>query len=799
MARSIPVKFIALCLAALALLGVFSSIAGIVGLTAMDLYDNSVEELYSESMHTTRQNFAVNLAHRYASLQLGKLPEQYLNDYYGINWLYNTFQYGHYYYTIRNEHGEIVESTMAEAPDGGTRYEMAVTNIRYRAMVSIEDLFQAPDIVTQDPVPSEPVVTDPPTEPPTEPSTEPPVETTEPAQPITAPGETIPDTAREESTPTEPEAAETAGETLPEDVPVVTYDTVQVGTHDRYYDYELERFVDFDFIYADLPPYTVELYLLPGAVPEEYAWTLLRQVWGIRYQLPWMLCGCALIFAVLAVFLCCIAGRKKGQEEPQAGGLNRAPLELHLAVTAGWIFGVVFLCVEGVEYLLRYSPKLLVPLVGMGGYVACLSLVCFGFACAAQVKTPGGYWWKNSLIGRFFQAIARLSDWLTRVLGQWVFPAVGKACVWLWAAATGAVLWAFRTADRTLTFSLRQVGRFFRWLGRNLARYFGLLPLMWQWLVTGMFLLLFLMIGLLSDSETLLVLGICASLAIVLYGAGAFGLLLESVKKMSQGQLRTQVSSKHMLGSFADFSDHLNTLADVVALAAQKQLKSERMKTELITNVSHDIKTPLTSIINYVDLLQKPHSPEEQEQYLEVLARQSGQLKKLIEDLMEMSKASTGNMNVDIAAVDAAEAVNQALGEFADKLEKSQLTPIFTPPENPIFMKADGRLAWRVLSNLLSNVCKYALPGTRVYVDLLEQDGFVQISLKNISRQALNVSAEELLERFVRGDVSRNTEGSGLGLNIAQSLMELQNGKLRLTVDGDLFKATLSFPAARIE
>jgi len=232
----------------------------------------------------------------------------------------------------------------------------------------------------------------------------------------------------------------------------------------------------------------------------------------------------------------------------------------------------------------------------------------------------------------------------------------------------------------------------------------------------------------------------------------------------------------------------------VAVVAAQKQLKSERMKTELITNVSHDIKTPLTSIINYVDLLQKPHTEEEEKQYLQVLDRQSQRLKKLIEDLMEMSKASTGNMAVDITLVDAVESVNQALGEFSDKLDRAQLVPVFRHTEPSVAMMADGRLVWRVLSNLLSNAVKYAMPGTRLYIDLMQLEGKVVISLKNISREELNVDAEELMERFVRGDGSRNTEGSGLGLNIAKSLMELQKGQLQLLVDGDLFKVTLIFP-----
>ena len=171
-------------------------------------------------------------------------------------------------------------------------------------------------------------------------------------------------------------------------------------------------------------------------------------------------------------------------------------------------------------------------------------------------------------------------------------------------------------------------------------------------------------------------------------------------------------------------------------------------------------------------------------------------LKKLIEDLMEMSKASTGNMHVELASVDVGEAINQALGEFSEKLEAAQLTPVLQLPGEPLRMVADGRLTWRGLSNLLSNAYKYALPGTRLYIDLMELEGKVLISLKNISREELNVSAEELLERFVRGDVSRNTEGSGLGLNIAQSLMELQKGQLQLLVDGDLFKVTLTFPGS---
>ena len=263
---------------------------------------------------------------------------------------------------------------------------------------------------------------------------------------------------------------------------------------------------------------------------------------------------------------------------------------------------------------------------------------------------------------------------------------------------------------------------------------------------------------------------------------------------MTKGNLNHQIDTTFLFGCFKDFAIHLNSLAGAAQTAAQQQMKSERMRTELITNVSHDIKTPLTSIINYVDLLKKPHSEEDNALYLDVLDRQSLRLKKLIDDLMDMSKASSGSMSVELGQVDAVEAVNQALGEFADKLDQVHLAPVFRHPDSPVVMQADGRLVWRVLSNLLSNAVKYAMPDTRLYVDLMVVQDSAVLAIKNISRDQLNVNAEELMERFVRGDASRNTEGSGLGLNIAKSLVELQKGQMHLMVDGDLFKVTLMFP-----
>ena len=509
------------------------------------------------------------------------------------------------------------------------------------------------------------------------------------------------------------------------------------------------------------------------------------------------------------VWLCVAAGRKKGTDEIKAGGLNCIPLDLYLVGGGTLVFCSIALGAHALYFLLREMPKILIPAAVLGGFAICLVIVAFFFACAAQFKTGDGYWWRNSLTGRCLRLIvwlwnhfidicvwifSRLPDFLKKLFGRlktWMialFAFVWRVALKLWELFTKVCRWSWELVKAV-----------FRWLGTKLAAFYGLLPLMWQWLVTGAVLFIGVAFALMTRSEGMTVLMLCLGFLVIVYGAISFGILLDATKRMGKGDLETQVNDKHLIGSFKEFAGDLNALADVAVVAARNQLKSERMKTELITNVSHDIKTPLTSIINYVDLLQKPHTEEEQEMYLEVLSRQSNQLKKLIEDLMEMSKASTGNMTVEIAAVDAVEAVNQALGEFSDKFERIQLTPVFRQPEEPVYMKADGRLAWRVLSNLLSNAYKYALPGTRLYIDLMELEGKVLISLKNISREELNVSADELLERFVRGDASRNTEGSGLGLNIAQSLMELQKGQLQLLVDGDLFKVTLVFPAARIE
>ena len=238
----------------------------------------------------------------------------------------------------------------------------------------------------------------------------------------------------------------------------------------------------------------------------------------------------------------------------------------------------------------------------------------------------------------------------------------------------------------------------------------------------------------------------------------------------------------------------LNDIGTGLQKAVEKSVKSERLKTDLITNVSHDIKTPLTSIINYVDILKRSNIEDPKIQgYLEILEAKAQRLKTLTEDVVEASKVSSGNINLQLMDVNLVEMMNQTTGEFAEKFEHKNLELIQTLPNEPAIIHVDGRRMWRVLENLYNNAAKYAMPGTRIYADLRTDKDEVIFSLKNVSEYPLNFSADELTERFIRGDISRSTEGSGLGLSIAKSLVQMQGGKLELYLDGDLFKATVRF------
>jgi signal transduction histidine kinase len=270
--------------------------------------------------------------------------------------------------------------------------------------------------------------------------------------------------------------------------------------------------------------------------------------------------------------------------------------------------------------------------------------------------------------------------------------------------------------------------------------------------------------------------------------------LNDETKKLTEGDFVHKIPVEDMCFPAKTLGNYVNRIGDGLSLAVEEKLKSERLKTELITNVSHDIKTPLTSIINYIDLLRKEDLKNEKAAgYLDVLSSKSWRLKNLIEDLVEVSKASSGNITLHLESLNIVELVKQAMGEFEDRFINHRLDTIVTFPSEPIYIKADGRSTYRIIENIFSNVNKYALEGTRVYVDIVTDDISVTVSVKNISKNKLNITSEELVERFVRGDTSRNTEGSGLGLSIAQSLAALQDAVFDIVLDGDLFKAVVKF------
>lgn len=327
------------------------------------------------------------------------------------------------------------------------------------------------------------------------------------------------------------------------------------------------------------------------------------------------------------------------------------------------------------------------------------------------------------------------------------------------------------------------------------------IPFVWRTvlvLLAGALLHVLWFVGFLWDMD-MLFFGMLAEVFVIppvlLYIAVSFYMLRKGAKSLAEGDLSAQIETKYLIADLKAHGKDLNNIGCAVAKAVEERLKSERMKTELITNVSHDIKTPVTSIINYSDLIQKESDPDKIKEYAEVIERQSVKLKNLVEDLVEASKASTGNLEVQMMPTDVGVLLTQAAGEYEKRLKDAGLELIMNCPEEGALIMADGRRMWRVFDNLLNNICKYALAGTRVYLTVENKENMVFVTFRNTSREALNIAPEELMERFTRADDSRHTEGNGLGLSIAKSLAELQGGKLEVAIDGDLFKAILVFSA----
>lgn len=466
--------------------------------------------------------------------------------------------------------------------------------------------------------------------------------------------------------------------------------------------------------------------------------TLLNFVYSMRYTALVTMFVSFIIGAAAFVFLMCAAGHRNGTDEIVTTVWDHLWLDVF---AVGAVLAEVFVFYVAAIFLINvdvaYLPFIL--------FVTAVATLCMGwllllFLLSFSVRVKLGKWWRHTLCYQLFRKIGQFARMIWENIG------------FLWKEILVMLVLAFFEGIGVLMFFNSDIALLL-WLLEKLVLY----PL---------------------------VLWYCVQL----------NQLKNGTEKIAGGEPGYQISTKRMTGIFKEQGEQINHISDGMTHAIEERMKSERFKTELITNVSHDIKTPLTSIINYVDLLEKEdlHNETAQE-YLEVLERQSSRLKKLIEDLIEASKASTGNLPVHLERLEAGIFMTQTVGEFEEKTKEAGLDLVIEKPETPVYIMADSRHFWRVIDNLMNNICKYAQSGTRVYINLEVKEAQVSITFRNTSKYPLNISSDELMERFVRGDASRNTEGSGLGLSIANSLMDLMGGTFRLYVDGDLFKVVLGF------
>lgn len=437
------------------------------------------------------------------------------------------------------------------------------------------------------------------------------------------------------------------------------------------------------------------------------------------------------------VFLLCSAAHRSGTEDCVLLRQDKMPYDLYLPSAILLGTGLCAMLVECVAYELNTVKAVAAALI-----MACLAGVFMALCMTTAARIKTGTLFKNTLIYRLCTGVGMgASSMLSSISGAWRFS----------LAFAGYLL-----INALLSY------RFF---------------------TRGGFLVFLLLIAV---------------------NGGALYFLLNMIRQMrtlsaagqamANGDLSYCVDTSDMKREFREHGENLNSIGRGMAIAVNERMKSERFKTELITNVSHDLKTPLTSIVTYIDLLQKEDIQDEKaKEYIDTIARQSKKLKKLTEDLIDASKASSGALNVNMERVNISELLRQSSAEYGERMEAVNITPVVNMPEEDIYVRADGRLLWRVVENLLQNICKHGMPGTRAYLEARTENGRAVVSFKNISQQQLNIPVEELLERFVQGDESRSRGGSGLGLSIAESLTELMKGKIKLSLDGDLFKVEMWF------
>ena len=502
--------------------------------------------------------------------------------------------------------------------------------------------------------------------------------------------------------------------------------------------------------YADIFYHSTPKGMLAHVIgnPEYYDTDLIgvaaaEKIFMIVHQLKYwflpltVLCGLSAVGSF--IYLLAAAGRRRYTNEVVGSFLTHIPLDILLPVIPLSFFLIIAFFEQSASWdLLRhYGGIALLSIFGIL-YGAALTVILMDIA----VRLKKGKWWENTVIYRVIRLIYLCVKFVLSHL-----PVFIKSVLFMGVLFSGVLLIIFlQVACSATIFSL------------------------------------------------LLFLFACAVLfSIVFYFSVLLDMLLKGTNKLAKGKLDEKVPTAFMIGDFKKGAENLNSIGNGMNLAVAERMKSEHFRTELITNVSHDIKTPLTSIINYSDLILSEECENEKiKEYATVLARQSEKLKRLTEDLIEASKAANGMVTANAVPMESSVLFGQVTGEYGEKLKEKQLELIVS--QEDCVLLADGRLTWRILDNLMNNVFKYAQEGTRVYLDCKPVDGYAEIVLRNTSRERLNISAEELMERFVRGDSARTSEGNGLGLSIARSFAELQKGGFKIEIDGDLFKAIVRIP-----
>lgn len=501
------------------------------------------------------------------------------------------------------------------------------------------------------------------------------------------------------------------------------------------------------------------------SLPKEDEYALIyhqaEQLYDNRNVIPVICCTGTILALLCFIFLLCSAGHKNGREGITPSAIHEIHLDVYTVVVAVGAFTGLYLAFGWIG-MNSGMINLIVLVVLFAAEVIWCTLYCMELA----IRLKMGKWWQNTILYRVFRFFGRFCK---RVFRGIVKLIRGIPMVW-------------RTALLCLAVCV--------------VEFFGLI---------------------LFYNNTDVLLFFWAIEKFILCGAITFVALMckelqEGSEALAEGDLNHKLDTSHMVLSFKEHGENLNRICEGISAAVEQRMKSEHLKTELITNVSHDIKTPLTSIINYADLIGKEvpgdakdtgdgadtETAQEREQhiseYAEVLLRQSQKLKKLLDDLLEASKATTGNLEVHPEVCDVSVLLSQAVGEYGQRFADKQLETIVKQPEETVKVMADGRHLWRVFDNLLNNIYKYAQTGSRVYLNVEHDSQNVRIIFRNMSAYPLEMSPEELEERFTRGDRSRHMEGNGLGLSIAKSLTELQKGDMEIVTDGDLFKVVITLP-----